>query len=118
MYNLRSDRQWFVLTIVPDQVLSSRSAPILLQVRLLILLIIVIAGCGTFAFVHSIRIQRRQLYRLAFVDPLTNGDNFACFKEKLSHCNGDSGFYVDLDLQDFKLINNTSGVANREKKLK
>lgn len=55
--NLRSDRQWFVLTIVPDQVLSSRSAPVLLQVRLLILLIILIAGGGTLlmctAFVHS-----------------------------------------------------------------
>ncbi len=47
MDNLRSDRQWFALTIVPDQVLSSRSAPILFQVRLLILLIIVIAGVGT-----------------------------------------------------------------------
>ena len=117
MDNLRSDRQWFVLTIVPDQVLSSRSAPILLQVRLLILLIIVIAGGGTFAFVHSIRIQRRQLYRLAYVDPLTNGDNFACFKEKLSHCNGDSGFYVALDLQDFKLINNTCGVAKGDETL-
>ena len=111
MDNLRSDRQWFALTIVPDQVLSSRSAPILFQVRLLILLIIVIAGVGTFAFVHSIRTRRRQLYRLAYVDPLTNGDNFACFKEKLSHRNGDSGFYVALDLQDFKLINNTCGVA-------
>ena len=73
--------------------------------------IIVIAGVGTFAFVHSIRTRRRQLYRLAYVDPLTNGDNFACFKEKLSHRGGDSGFYVALDLQDFKLINNTCGVA-------
>lgn len=117
MDNLRSDRQWFALTIVPDQVLSSRSAPILFQVRLLILLIIVIAGVGTFAFVHSIRTRRRQLYRLAYVDPLTNGDNFACFKEKLSHCNGDSGFYVALDLQDFKLINNTCGVAKGDETL-
>ena len=117
MDNLRSDRQWFVLTIVPDQVLSSRSAPILFQVRLLILLIIVIAGGGAFAFVHSIRIQRRQLYRLAYVDPLTNGDNFACFKEKLSHRSGDCGFYVALDLQDFKLINNTCGVAKGDETL-
>ena len=117
MDNLRSDRQWFALTIVPDQVLSSRSAPILFQVRLLILLIIVIAGVGTFAFVHSIRTRRRQLYRLAYVDPLTNGDNFACFKEKLSHRGGDSGFYVALDLQDFKLINNTCGVAKGDETL-
>lgn len=115
--NLRSDRQWFVLTIVPDQVLSSRSAPVLLQVRLLILLIILIAGGGTFAYVHSIRTQRRQLYRLAYVDPLTKGDNFACFKEKLSHRNGDRGFYVALDLQDFKLINNTCGVAKGDETL-
>ena len=115
--NLRSDRQWFVLTIVPDQVLSSRSAPVLLQVRLLILLIILIAGGGTFAYVHSIRTQRRQLYRLAYVDPLTNGDNFACFKEKMSRRNGDRGFYVALDLQDFKLINNTCGVAKGDETL-
>ena len=115
--NLRSDRQWFVLTIVPDQVLSARSAPVLLQVRLLILLIILIAGGGTFAYVHSIRTQRRQLYRLAYVDPLTRGDNFACFKEKMIHHNGDHGFYVALDLQDFKIINNTCGVSKGDETL-
>ena len=115
--NLRSDRQWFVLTVVPDQVLSSRSAPVLFQVRLLALLIILIAGCGTFAYVHSIRKQRRQLFRLAYVDPLTGGDNFVCFKEKLEHRNGDRGFYVALDLQDFKLINNTCGVAKGDETL-
>ena len=115
--NLRSDRQWFVLTVVPDQVLSSRSAPVLLQVRLLILLIILIAGGGTFAYVHSIRTQRRQLYRLAYVDSLTKGDNFACFKEKMVRHNGDRGFYVALDLQDFKLINNTCGVEKGDETL-
>lgn len=115
--NLRSDRQWFVLTIVPDQVLATRSAPILLQVRLLMLLILLIAGGGTFAYVHSIHMQRRQLYRLAYVDSLTKGDNFACFKEKLSHRSGDHGFYVALDLQDFKLINNTCGVAKGDETL-
>ncbi len=116
--NLRSDRQWFALTIVPDQVLSSRSAPVLIQVRLLIFLIILIAGGGSFAYVHSIRMQRRQLFRLAYVDPLTNGDNFACFKEKMVRHNGDCGFYVALDLQDFKLINNTCGVAKGDETLK
>ena len=115
--NLRSDRQWFVLTIIPEQVLSSRSAPVLLQVRLLILLIILIAGGGTFAYVHSIRTQRRQLYRLAYVDPLTNDDNFACFKEKMVRHNGDHGFYVALDLQDFKLINSTCGVEKGDEVL-
>ena len=115
--NLRSDRQWFVLTIVPDQVLVSRSKPVLLQVRLLILLIILIAAGGTFAYVHSIRTQRRQLFRLAYEDPLTHGDNFACFKEKMMHHNGDRGFYVALDLQDFKIINNTCGVAKGDETL-
>ncbi len=115
--SLRSDRQWFVLTVIPEHVLSSRSAPVLLQVRLLILLIILIAGGGTFAYVHSIRSQRRQLYRLAYVDPLTGGDNFVCFKEKLSHRNGDRGFYVALDLQDFKIINNTCGVTKGDETL-
>lgn len=115
--NLRNDRQWFVLTIVPDQVLSTRSTPVLLQVRLLILLIILIAAGGTLAYVHSIRIQRRQLFRLAYVDPLTGGDNFACFKEKMMRHNGDRGFYVALDLQDFKIINNTCGVAKGDETL-
>ena len=115
--NLRSDRQWFVLTVVPDQVLSARSTPVLLQVRLLILLIILIAAGGTFAYVHSIRTQRRQLFRLAYEDPLTHGDNFACFKEKMMRHNGDRGFYVALDLQDFKIINNTCGVAKGDETL-
>ena len=115
--NLRSDRQWFVLTIVPDQVLSARSTPVLLQARLLILLIVLIAAGGTFAYVHSIRTQRRQLFRLAYEDSLTGGDNFACFKEKMIHHNGDRGFYVALDLQDFKIINSTCGVAKGDETL-
>ena len=115
--NLRSDRQWFALTIVPDQVLAARSTPVLLQVRLLILLIILIAAGGTFAYVHSIRTRRRQLFRLAYEDPLTHGDNFACFKEKMMHHDGDRGFYVALDLQDFKIINNTCGVAKGDETL-
>lgn len=115
--NLREDRQWFVLTVVPDQVLSNRTEPVLFQVRLLMLLIILIASCGTFAYVHSIRTQRRQLFRLAYEDPLTGGDNFACFKEKMMRHNGDRGFYVALDLQDFKIINNTCGVAKGDETL-
>lgn len=115
--NLRKDRQWFVLTIVPDQVLSNRTEPVLFQVRLLMLLIILIASCGTFAYVHSIRTQRRQLFRLAYEDPLTGGDNFACFKEKMIRHNGDRGFYVALDIQDFKIINSTCGVAKGDETL-
>ena len=115
--NLRKDRQWFVLTIVPDQVLSNRTQPVLFQVRLLMLLIILIASCGTFAYVHSIRTQRRQLFRLAYEDPLTGGDNFACFKEKMMRHNGDRGFYVALDIQDFKIINSTCGVAKGDETL-
>lgn len=115
--NLRKDRQWFILTIVPDQVLSNRTEPVLFQVRLLMLLIILIASCGTFAYVHSIRTQRRQLFRLAYEDPLTGGDNFACFKEKMIRHNGDLGFYVALDIQDFKIINSTCGVAKGDETL-
>lgn len=115
--NLRKDRQWFALTIVPDQVLSNRTEPVLFQVRLLMLLIILIASCGTFAYVHSIRTQRRQLFRLAYEDPLTGGDNFACFKEKMIRHNGDLGFYVALDIQDFKIINSTCGVAKGDETL-
>lgn len=115
--NLREDRQWFVLTVVPDQVLSNRTEPVLFQVRLLMLLIILIASCGTFAYVHSIRTQRRQLFRLAYEDPLTGGDNFACFKEKMMRHNGDRGFYVALDIQDFKIINSTCGVAKGDETL-
>ena len=115
--NLRSDRQWFVLTIVPDQVLSSRSHPVLAQVKLLILLLLLIAIGGTFTYLQTIRMQRRQLYQLAYEDPLTGGDNFACFKEKMMHHNGDRGFYVALDLQDFKIINNTCGVAKGDETL-
>ncbi len=88
-----------MLTVVPNQMLSARSTPVVLQVSLLILLIILIAAGGTFAYVHSIRTQRRQLFRLAYEDPLTRGDNFACFKEKMLRHNVDRGFYVALDIQ-------------------
>ncbi len=62
------------------------------------------------------RISNEQLTRLAFVDPVTEGDNRNCFEMKATktiHTLPPNSFVlVSLDIQKFKLLNDLFGVEN------
>lgn len=51
------------------------------------------------------------MFRLAYTDALTKGDNFPCFQEKIKRKKGSRGYLIAMDLSDFKIINNTCGVS-------
>ncbi len=118
LQNLRPDRQWFLLTIVPEQVLWNMAKPINLYVTRLMLIIFAISACSIILFLYFYRKQKKELLELAYSDSLTGGDNFAAFQEKLAKNNYGRIYYVALDMQNFKIINATCGVTKGDETLR
>ena len=118
LHNLRSDRQWFLLTIVPEQVLWNMAKPINFYVTRLMLIIFAISACSIILFLYFYRKQKKELLELAYSDSLTGGDNFAAFQEKLARNNYGRIYYVALDMQNFKIINTTCGVTKGDETLR
>lgn len=57
-------------------------------------------------------IQKRRLYKLAYQDPLTGGDNYSAFREKMKGgAASGSGYVVAADLRSFGIINSICGMA-------
>lgn len=101
---------WYMITMVPEDVLAERLSPIMKNVDMLLMMLILIVLCGVSAFLWFNLMRRKELLRLAYVDELTQGDNFAYFKEKMKEKKGQIGYIMVADLDQFKIINNTCGV--------
>lgn len=63
------------------------------------------------------RVKIRELERYAYVDPLTGGDNYVRFKEKLAE-KKDSGFIVSMDIHSFKVVNSICGTTRGDEILR
>lgn len=53
--------------------------------------------------------KQTELEHMAYVDPVTGGDNYESFKHKLSIC-GFSGYLISVDIHSFKIINSICGI--------
>lgn len=103
-------QNWYLFTIVPASVLDERSESVL-QIHNMIILFV--AGVIFASFVYYLWTYRKDaeaLRTLAYVDPLTQGDNYPCFVEKMKSKTGEKGWMVSVDLNEFKLVNSTCGV--------
>ncbi len=59
----------------------------------------------------------RELERYAYVDPVTGGDNYIRFKERMSEKKG-RGFIVSMDIHSFKVVNSVCGTAKGDEILR
>lgn len=105
-----TDSQWYILTIVPASVLTQRLDQILFYVRLLLGIVILVLAAAFFYYVYTYWLQKKQLASLAYVDPLTNGPNYASFKEQMKKKQGTSGYIISTDIYEFRIINNICGI--------
>lgn len=113
-----SDSQWYMLTIVPANVLNQRTEQITNNVHQLFLSgIMVVVFCLLLYLIYSYR-SKKELLRLAYVDPLTDGDNYACFEEKMRQMKKTSGYLLSLDLNEFKTINSICGTQKGDETLR
>ncbi len=108
--SLASDSKWYIITTVPEEVLTERLRPVMRTVDGLLAVMVGVAMSSILFYVYSGHKKKKELMRIAYRDPLTGGDNYACFQEKMKAGKRVSGFLVSLDLAGFKIINNTCGV--------
>lgn len=103
-------KTWYLFTIVPNEVLDEKSEWVLYLNNMMLLMIATILTCTLLYYIWSYRKNSEALRTLAYVDGLTEGDNYLCFVEKLKEYKGQHGYIISADLNEFKLVNNTCGI--------
>lgn len=101
---------WYVITVVPEVVLASRLDSVMYQADMLALMLLLVTVIAGSLYIIVYRNSKKQLKRLAYVDPLTESDNVEAFKVKMLRLREHPGYVVYMDIKDFKIVNNTCGV--------
>jgi diguanylate cyclase (GGDEF)-like protein len=70
-----------------------------------------------FGFADISKEKIKELERYAYVDPVTGGDNYTCFKEKL-RAKTVRGFLVSMDIHSFKVVNSVCGTTTGDEILR
>lgn len=117
MDNDMEDEQWYMLTIVPEKTFHSRISPVVTDINILLVVIILVLLFITVIYSVSYGKDKNVLLRLAYKDPLTGGDNYACFAMKMKNTRVTAGYLVAMDLNEFKIINSTCGVLKGDETL-
>lgn len=100
---------WYLFTVVPERLFNAQFNVVWYDVQRMINLIL--AGVTIVFVVYFVGMYKHNLAleQLAYVDELTGGDNYTCFKEKIAKVNPASGCIITMDIGDFRIINNICG---------
>lgn len=113
-----ADMNWYIFSIEPKSVLDERMHPIMRNIQFLTVILICILVMANIVFLfYNVR-RRQELFRLAYKDSITGGDNFSNFKEKAKKYENTEGYVIALDISEFKLVNNVCGNASGDEVLK
>ena len=113
-----ADMNWYIFSIEPKSVLDERMHPIMRDIQFLtVILICILVMANTIFLYYNVR-RRQELFRLAYKDSITGGDNFSNFKEKAKKYENTEGYVIALDISEFKLVNNVCGNARGDEVLK
>lgn len=113
-----ADMNWYIFSIEPKSVLDERMHPIMRDIQFLTVILICILVMANIIFLfYNVR-RRQKLFRLAYKDSITGGDNFSNFKEKAKKYENTEGYVIALDISEFKLVNNVCGNASGDEVLK
>lgn len=110
--------QWYMITLVPDDVLAERLRPIKDIINQIFMILAIIVGCGIAIFMLTYLVRRKELWELAYKDELTRGYNYTYFQKKFKKKRGAHGYILAMDISGFKIINSTCGVAMGDEVLK
>lgn len=108
---LNGSIQWYLVSVVPTEVLNQRLEPIRINVRILTYIVIGVGIAWAIGLIIYEQRRKKILYEIAYVDPLTQGHNFASFRHELMEHHIEDGYIVSVDLDNFKIINSTFGVV-------
>lgn len=113
-----ADMNWYIFSIEPKSVLNERMHPIMRDIQFLTVILICILVMANIIFLYYNVRRRQELFRLAYKDSITGGDNFSNFKEKAKKYENTEGYVIALDISEFKLVNNVCGNASGDEVLK
>lgn len=113
-----ADMNWYIFSIEPKSVLDERMHPIMRDIQFLTVILIGILVMANIIFLYYNVRRRQELFRLAYKDSITGGDNFSNFKEKAKKYENTEGYVIALDISEFKLVNNVCGNASGDEVLK
>lgn len=113
-----ADVNWYIFSIEPKSVLDERMHPIMRDIQFLTVILICILVMANIIFLYYNVRRRQELFRLAYKDSITGGDNFSNFKEKAKKYENTEGYVIALDISEFKLVNNVCGNARGDEVLK
>ena len=113
-----ADMNWYIFSIEPKSVLDERMHPIMRVIQFLTVILICILVMANIIFLYYNVRRRQELFRLAYKDSITGGDNFSNFKEKAKKYENTEGYVIALDISEFKLVNNVCGNARGDEVLK
>lgn len=106
---IKDDETWYVVTLVQESLLEERLKVIWSEMERLIAILVTTLLFVLIGYVYSYRKQQKILTKLAYCDPVTQGDNYESFKEKQRNNKDMSGFLVTMDIKEFRNINNICG---------
>lgn len=113
-----ADMNWYIFSVEPKSVLDERMHPIMRDIQFLTVILIGILVMANIIFLYYNIRRRQELFRLAYKDSITGGDNFSNFKEKAKKYENTEGYVIALDISEFKLVNNVCGNASGDEVLK
>lgn len=109
---------WYVLTLVPSEVLSQRILPIQNNQYVSVLLVMLLVAIGAFLMVISVKEQNRQRLRLAYEDPLTKGANYTKFYAEMEKKHDHNGCLIAMDIANFNNVSVVAGEASGNRMIK
>lgn len=120
-YNPLNVNDWILLTIVPADLISAGSEKYIIRSLILIGSIFVMLAAFWLIIYRMYHISRKELWNIAFIDPLTKGMNNQGFQLRYEEAAGKHSMseyvIVLLDAKNFKLVNENFGVMAGNKVL-
>lgn len=112
------NKDWYLFTIVPTNVLNEKVESLIAQQDLLIFVVAITILCLVIYFVVTYRNDDKLLRNMAYMDALTGGNNMHAYREHLKSRKLRWGFVVSVDLSDFKLVNSVCGIEKGDEVIK
>lgn len=109
---------WYLCTIVTSQILEDRVDRVLDLYDKLLMMAGFIVLVAIVYYIYTCGKDERTLSTLAYVDSVTEGDNYASFLMKYEKRKPEKGFFVSMDLNDFKLVNTICGIKKGDETLR
>ena len=103
------DVTWYMLTIIPADVLESRAAPVQHSLYLMAFIVSIFILIGVAFVIFLSREQKQIMLRYAYEDPLTKGANYASFCVEMNKKRVPQGYMVSMDITNFNNINIAAG---------